>query len=176
MTTVYSNRLKTGDILHCTGHSFISKCIKFFTKSQITHSATFISIWGQPYIFDSQKDGTNLRPFAAWQKKYGYEYIATRSPEAIDEEKFAVNAMTICGVTGYDFELFVLRYPILIIKSWITGGKVVMPAEWGENEKMICSESVAWEHGIKNSQDYTPDKLLRYCEQNDWITVEKYKP
>lgn len=169
------SKLQTGDILHCSGHSWISKCIMFFTKSNITHSATFISIWGHDYIFDSQKDGTNLRPLEEWKKEFGYDVIVMRCPQLIDEREFALKALSLSGHTAYNFKLFAIRYPIKIIKSWITGKPVVMNREADEDHTMICSESVAWEHGLENPQDYTPKKLYEYCVKNNWILIEVEK-
>lgn len=148
--------------------------IRFFTKSDITHAATYITLCGDAYIIDSQKDGTNLRPFDKWQKEYNYDYIVLRSNN-INVNDFIKRAFSLCGTTGYDFELFAIRYPFQIVKSWITGKDFHMPKKWGEDERMICSESVAWEHGIENSQDYTPKKLYDYCLKKNWQFIGNYK-
>ena len=51
---------KTGDILLVGGTSWISKAIKWFTKSKWSHSGMFISIWGEWYIIEAEYRGLQL--------------------------------------------------------------------------------------------------------------------
>lgn len=162
---------KTGDVFHCKGKGLISKGIKFFTESDITHSAMFIWIWGEPFIIDSQKDGTNLRPFYKWKEKYDYDYIVTRSNKTLDEKAFALNAMSLSGITGYDFELFVLRYPFSIIRSKITGEDFLPKVVPNETKRMICSEFVAWAHDLLSPSTYTPKRLHEHCVKYQWKII-----
>ena len=151
---------KHGDILHCKGKSLISKGIRLFTKSTTTHSAIYFEIDGQPFIMDAQKDGVNLRPFKEWMEKYNYDIIATPWIWSHDPYKKALQKS---GVTGYDFRLFLFRYPSKIIKSVFTRKDVKLKRVKNENEKLICSEFIAWVIGLENPQNYTPKDLYIFC-------------
>lgn len=156
--------MKTGDILHCTGKGWLSKTIMWFTNSKVSHTALFISVWGNDYILDSQKDGTNLRPFDEWVKEYNYLYTVT-SMNVSNEKVFATRVMKKCGVTSYDFELLVLRHPISIIWSKITGKEFVPKQKKDESKKMVCSEFVAWAHNLPNPERFTPQKLYEFYKK-----------
>jgi len=149
-----------GDILHCQGKSLISKGIRLFTGSTITHSAIYFLIDGVPFIMDAQKDGVNLRPFKEWMKKYNYDIIAT--PWIWAHNPYS-RALQKSGVTGYDFRLFLFRYPSKIVKSIFTRKDVELKRVSKENEKLICSEFIAWVIGLENPQNYTPKDLFIFC-------------
>lgn len=155
---------KTGDILHCTGRRIVSKLIKKFTKSEFSHTALFIEIWGQPYVIDAQKDGVNLRPWNAWQEEYDYDFIAMRSPSSFDSKALAQRALTKVGNTGYDFEGLILRHPWqLLTGKWDQKGDPF--------ERMTCSEFVMWVYGSEKAYRITPDNVFRWCVMNDWTAV-----
>jgi hypothetical protein len=157
--------LKTGDVLHCTGARLISRLIMKFTKSKVSHTAVFVRIWGQPYIIDSQKDGTNVRPYNEWVKKYDYDYIVHRNPLLIDEKTFALKAFSKIGVTSYDFESLFLRYPWKILTGkWHYRGE-------RETTRMFCSEYVAWTHNINHYYRLSPEDLLQHCIKHNWDVV-----
>lgn len=152
-------KLETGDILHCSSNGFIGRSIKWATKSPINHSALFIEVWGKPYIIDSQKDGTNLRPFDEWVKKYEYKYIVHRDITLSDEHKrnLSIKALSKSGNTAYDFAGLLIRQPIrLITGKWKYKGKK-------ETDRMYCSEFVSWVHNISSSYRMTPKDLYIYC-------------
>ena len=158
-------KLKHGDILHCSGQSIISKSIKMFIQSQISHTALYIELDGKPFIIDAQKDGVNLRPFDKWIQKYKYKYVSSSPNWEFDPLE---KALSKSGSTGYDFELFVLRYPSKIIKGLFTKKEVELRRVKDENKKMICSEFVAWVLGLDDPQNYTPKDLLKYCIEKGW--------
>jgi len=110
---------------------------------------------------DAQKNGVNLRPFKEWMEKYNYKIIATHWKWGHDPYKRALQKS---GVTGYDYRLFILRYPSKIIKTIITRKDVELKRVNNENEKLICSEFVAWVIGLDNPQNYTPKDLYNYCK------------
>jgi uncharacterized protein YycO len=157
--------LKTGDILHCTGHRLISKLIKYFTKSKFSHSAMFIEIWGQPYIIDAQKDGVNVRPFDAWKEKYDYTFKVYRSTKEIDHRTLALRALTKVGNTGYDFESLLIKHPITLVTN----------TSWKLNKddynRMTCSEYVAWVYGVERSYRISPQDLYNWCVINNFYEV-----
>lgn len=157
-------RLKTGDILHCSGKRLLSRLIKKFTRSKFSHSALFIEIWGQPYVIDAQADGVNVRPFDEWQKKYNYDIIVNRFSGELDREALSKRAMTKVGHTGYDIEGLIIRQP----HKLITG-------EWKEKgdttERMYCSEYVAWVYGVEKSYRMSPEDLYLWCKLNQFHEI-----
>jgi hypothetical protein len=156
---VNTQDLQTGDILHCKGKTLLSKAIRWATKSKINHTALFISIWGEPYIIDAQDNGVNLKPFDEWVQKYGYEFVVHRSSKKLDEKKIAVKAMSKIGLTAYDFEGLIVKQPIELVT-----GKWKKKKGDKENDKMYCSEFVAWVYGLNDSYRTSPEDLLEYCK------------
>jgi hypothetical protein len=155
--------LKTGDILHCTGKKLLSKIIRKVTKSKFSHTALFIEIWGQPYIIDAQKDGVNVRPFDAWKDMYGYDFEVSR-PESIDEKELSMRALTRVGHTGYDIEGLIFKQPIeLLTGKW--------KIKKNEQERMYCSEFVAWVYGVEKSYRMSPQDVYEWCKMNHFNEV-----
>jgi uncharacterized protein YycO len=156
--------MKTGDILHCSGKRWISRAIKWFTKSKFSHTALFIEIWGQPYIIDAQRDGVNVRPLDAWKEKYDYDIVVHRSPSELDSVELSKRAMTKVGHTAYDLEGLLLRQPWkLITGSW--------KVKENEDERMYCSEYVAWVYTVEKSYHMSPEAVYQWCKQNQFYEV-----
>jgi hypothetical protein len=158
---------KTGDIFHCRSYGLIGRGIRWATKSQFNHSAIFIEIWGQGYIIDSQRKGTNLIPFEEWEKKWGYEYVVHRNPYLTDYKKLAIRALSKSGNTAYDFGSLLFRQPLKIL----TG-------KWRERpdkteKRMYCSEFVAWCFKIHSYYRTTPQDLYDFCIKNNFIEIVK---
>jgi hypothetical protein len=151
--------LKTGDILHCRGHKWLSKSIMWATKSDVSHTAIFVEVWGQPCVIDSQKDGTNIRPFYEWVKKYNYDFTISRKV-GIDEKAIAKRALQKVGFTGYDFEGLIIKQPLKILfGTWKNKAN--------EDNRMFCSEYVAWVHEIPNHNRLTPKEVRDFCRESD---------
>lgn len=158
---MHPSTLKTGDILHCTGKRVISKLIRLATKSQFSHSAIFIEIWGQPYVIDAQKNGVNLKPWDAWVEEYDYTFKVSRKIyPAVEPKTFSMRALEKVGLTAYDFESLLIRQPWkLITGKWKSRGKK-------EEFKMYCSEYAAWCHDIPKWWEMSPDDLYNYCNNH----------
>ncbi len=156
--------LKTGDILHCTGYGFISSIIKWLTKSKLSHTACFISIWGQPYIIDAQSKGVSVKPFKAWTDKYVYEYTVSRK-KGLDEKEWALRAMSKVGMTSYDYYNLVIRQVIYRLWFKLTGWHLWIKVKSEEHE-MVCSEYVAWTHEISEWEKASPEDIYQYCINN----------
>ena len=157
-------QLKIGDVLHCKGTGILSKMIGLFTHSKITHTALYIEVWGQPFIIDSQKDGTNLRPLIEWTKTFQYRYIITRPCFDVNQHNLCIRALSKSGNTRYDFKSLLIRQPIRII----TG---IFKTKKNEEENMVCSEFVAWCYKIPNSNKITPAELFEYCKANSFKEI-----
>lgn len=151
-------QLKIGDILHCKNQGIISRLIRFFTSSEISHSALYLEIWGKPYVIDAQKDGVNVRPFEEWQKEYKYEILVTRFHKTIDEKELAIRALSMVGHTAYDFKGLLVKHPLNLIT-----GKY--KKEKDPADKMYCSEYVAWVHQLPLAYRMTPKDLFIECIQ-----------
>ena len=158
--------LKTGDVLHCAGKRLISKLIRWATKSKFNHTALFIELWGQPYIIDAQENGVNVKPFEQWEKEYGYNYIVTRPPFDIDEKRTAIKAMSKVGLTAYDFEGLLLKQPIELLT-----GKWKKKKGEHEQDKMYCSEFVAWVYYVNDSYKTSPADFLKFCKDSKWTLI-----
>jgi hypothetical protein len=159
-----STLLKTGDILHCSGKKLLSRLIKKFTKSEFSHTALFIEIWGQPYVIDAQKDGVNLRPWDAWMKQYDYDIVVHRSSDLVVEKTFAQRALTKVGHTAYDFEGLLVRQPVeLATGEWVEKGNTT--------DRMYCSEYVAWVYGIEKAYRFSPQDLYEWCKSNHFYQI-----
>jgi uncharacterized protein YycO len=155
--------LKPGDILHCSGSRTISKLIKFFTKSKFSHTALYLEIWGQPYVIDAQKDGVNVRPIEDWKKKYNYSYTVSRDESLNDDQKkeLCKRALSKTGHTAYDIESLLLRQPWkLITGKWKEAGD--------KQEKMYCSEFVAWVYQVPDYYKMSPEDLYDWCERHSF--------
>jgi uncharacterized protein YycO len=158
-------KLKPGDILHCSGKKKLAKIIKAFTKSQFSHTALFIEIWGQPYIIDAQIDGVNLRPWNEWADKYKYDFVVHRSANEIDTKALSMRALTKVGHTGYDFESLLFKQPIeLFTNTW--------QQKKNEQERMYCSEFVAWVYGVERSYRFSPEDMYNWCLINNFNIVK----
>ena len=160
ITDVY----KTGDVFMCSGQRLVAKLIKKFTKSEFSHAGIYVEVWGKPYIIDSQKDGTNLRPFDEWVKMYNYKYRVFRSSNLVNEKTFAERALSKCGNTAYDFEGLIIRQPWELLT-----GNYRKPKD---NEKMYCSEFVAWCYGVKESYRMSPQDLYEWIRKNYFYEIE----
>jgi hypothetical protein len=161
------DKLMPGDILHCWNDGIISRLIRKFTRSQISHSAIFIEIWSKPYIIDAQSDGVNVRPFDEWMKKYKYNFLVTRSTQPfLDHKAISIRALSMSGHTAYDFAGLLIKHPIQLITGKYKASKK-------ETEKMYCSEFVAFVYGIENAHRMTPHDLFMYCIEKEFEIINE---
>jgi len=157
--------LKTGDILHCKRKSLLSKLIKFFTQSEYTHTAIVVVLEKEICVVEMQNKGCEIKTFDNWKRKYNYEYVVSYSSV---RPPSARKIMSKSGVMGYDFELFIIKYPIRLILGRILGREFKVKRSENEDEKMICSEFVAWCYGWGDTQSFTPKKVYEKCFSESW--------
>jgi len=153
---------KTGDIFNCTSKSIISKMIRWFTKSDYSHTAMFIEIWGQPFIIESQVDGVHIHTFDEWQKKYKYNYVVMRGDTG-DEKEFSIRAMSLLG-KKYDFKSLLLTQPIKLK----TG--IIINKKDGKLDSLFCSEFIAWCYKIDDFQ-MSPEDLFRWQIMRGFLKI-----
>lgn len=161
------SKLKTGDVLHCRNNRILSRLIRWATRSEWSHTAIFIEVWGQPCVIEAQANGVNVKTFENWQKKYGYTYKVHRDMFIGNDKAFSKRAMSKAGVTGYDLVSLFIRQPWKII----TGSWRKKP---NEGDKMYCSEYVAWCHRIIGHYQMSPDDLHEYLENHEnWTVIDE---
>lgn len=157
--------MKTGDILFCTSDKLLGRLIRKFTKSEFSHVALYVEVWGVSFVIDAQKDGIQFRMYSEWVDKYNYKVKVFRSDKDIDSKKLSLRAATKAGFTGYDFESLILRQPFKLI----TG-------KWNEKknfeEVMTCSEFVAWVYSIHKSYRMSPEDLYKWCLKNNFSEIK----
>ena len=158
--------LKPGDILFCTGDRFLSKSIMWATDSEFSHVALYVEVWGIPFVIDAQKDGIQFRMYENWQREYNYKVRAFRAPYKIDPKAISMRAGTKAGFTGYDMVSLLLRHPIaLLTGSWQEKKDV--------EDKMTCSEFVAWVYAIHRSYRMSPQDLYEWALLNKFIEIKE---
>lgn len=148
--------LEDCDVVFCTGNSWISKLIKWWTKSEFSHVAFFVELEGLPFIVDAQKDGVNVRPLEEWRKKYNYKETVLYDPLINDEAKGIrkKRALKKAGVTPYDFLSTVIKQPFkLMFGRWLKSKK-------DEDEKMNCSEFQSYILYVDNWNEISPAELF----------------
>jgi len=149
MEVLLKNELRSGDVLHCTSNGILGKFIQRFTKSRINHTALVIEVWGELFIIDSQKDGTNPRPFKDWVMKYNYKYKIHRPILFTKRSKY--RAVSKWGHTPYDFASLFIWQPIYILTGKWHGHKGLRA-----DNRMYCSEYVSWVFELKNWMMLSP--------------------
>lgn len=160
------NHLQPGDILHCWRNTFLSKAIRFATRSRFSHTALFVVLDGEPFIIDAQNDGVQLRPFYAWINEYKYKFIVTRQPNDFQSYKFITKrrALSKIGTTGYDFESLIIRFPYkLITGKW--------KVKSNEDERMCCGEFVMWVYQVAESYKMSPEDAYIWTIENQFTII-----
>jgi len=154
-----THNLKTGDILHCRNNRWLSKLIRWATRSSWSHTAIYIEINGRPFIIEAQKNGVNIKTFDNWEKQYGYYWEAHRNLAMPPERVFFDRAISKAGVTGYDFDDLIIKHPWrLITGKW--------KREPNEDEDMYCSYYAMWTHEVPDAYKMRPDEAFAYCERH----------
>lgn len=156
--------LQTGDVLHCQGNRLISRLIKRFTKSKISHTALVIRLHGSLFIADSQNDGTHLRPFDDWQRKYKYKFFVHRYRGINAQSKgnlARIKALDKIGTTKYDFASLLWYHPRYLLTGKWKGKKKDEAAN-----KFYCSEFVAYCWSVPEWWTMHPQALYEYLSDH----------
>lgn len=160
---------KTGDILHCSGRGIIAKGIALFTRSSITHSAMIVELNNEICVIEMQKNGCEIKTFDNWIKEYNYTFKASRRLDYIPTIEDILNYS---GFYGYDFINLIIRQPIKLIRSFISGKGIVLNRVKNEDKRMICSELVASLMKFDNPQNYTPIDIFIECQKYNYIQIQ----
>ena len=157
--------MKTGDILACRGNKLLAKLIMKFTDSKWSHVAIVVNIDDDIYVAEMQKNGCNLISLENWTLEYNYYYEVYSPTEKVSLKKI----LSKTGITRYDKVSLLIRQPFKIIKEKLFKKSIRLKQLEKEQTKMTCSEFVAWLYNFENSQDYTPDDVIKECIKNNWI-------
>jgi hypothetical protein len=173
------NNIKDGDLLLFSGNHIISKLIKFFTGSDISHAA--IAMWhrtegeteDQLWVIESTLTGIRLVNLstAIGEKPYSRVYwLHMKQSSGVVCEAVVNKALSMVGgrYPGY-YQLFVLAFGLIrTLRMWRTGTADVDP------DAYHCAEYVALclqSGGLVLTKDpylYTPYDLMNL---NIWHPV-----
>ena len=152
---IMEQQIKTGDVLLVSSNRWISKAIKWFTKSEWSHAGVFIQIWGEWYIIEAEKRGIQL---TKWEDPSKYDggrttkkKLALLKPKRqylVEEKKLANFVLPYAGTEPYD-------YIGLLVQAWfqLTGKWVGKTKEKAE-KRMYCSEFVAFVYHHFNQKTF----------------------
>jgi hypothetical protein len=158
--------MKHGDILICRRKSFLSRLIRKVTKSEWSHTAMILEVWGKIYILEMQRKGVELISYDEWVDKWGYEYVIFRNTKIFNEKDLGVKALSIVGrKVKYDYFTFIFRIPYkLVTKKYRYMGEEI------ETKRMICSQLTGWLRDLPNWHKMTPESQFEYLHQN-WSVI-----
>ena len=135
----------------------VGEIIKEVTETYISHTALYVEIYGVGFIIDSQWDGTRMRSFEAWKKKYKYSYHITRRIDVLDQED-VMKKVSLYINHMYGF-IDLIRHLILrYFKVWLGSKR--------EGKNLVCSEFVMRIFGNENAYKATPKDALKWCIDN----------
>jgi len=159
--------MKHGDILICRRKSFLSRLIRKVTKSEWSHTAMALDIWGQTCIIEMQSKGIELIPIDDWRDKWGYEFIVFRSETEPNTKELGKKALSVVGKKiKYDYFTFIFRIPYkLITKKYKYKGEEI------ETKRMICSQLTGWLRDLPNWHKMTPESQFDYLKKN-WNRID----
>jgi hypothetical protein len=163
--------LKSGDILICRGHSWISKAIMAVTRGKWSHTATVAQIWGVIGVIEAQKNGVNFKLWQKWRNAWNYDFVAFRYKLPFNEKELMLYAFSFTGETKYDWFTFFRR----------AFGKRKQRNEMKEESRSICSENTcrigkSFDKNMPNCHDITPTELYNYLKSNpNWEEIVTLK-
>lgn len=155
--------LKTGDILHCTGDRFLSRIIRKLTGSRFSHTAVVVECWGNIYIADAQNNGVNPKDFDSWMQKYKYKFTVSRPQFEFDAKELSKKAFSVSGVTKYDKWSLLFYQPLYLLTGKWRGKK-----NEAADDKLYCSEFVAWLYEFPNWWAMSPEDVYKHCDSDEW--------
>lgn len=149
--------LKNGDVLHCKRRGVVSSIIKRVTRSEISHTALVWVVRGVPFVVDSQFDGTRVRTFDSWIKKYNYSFQVSRRTEPLDQRDF-VRKMAPFINSKYGFFDLIRHLIFNFFGVWIGVKR--------EDKNLICSEFVMRVFDVPDSYRMNPNDVYQWTLKN----------
>jgi len=150
-------------LIFATTGALLSRIIRAFTRSTVSHVAIGTSMQGVPVVIEASGWGVRIFPRKRWE----------RSREVVAEARFYVD---ISGEIPYAIEFVGDRYDYVGLLGYL----IVMPLRWlgkkirnplGNPRAFVCSElplRLDREHRIPeweglDPETTTPEDLLRLC-------------
>lgn len=154
--------LKTGDVVLTRSNKFMSKAIRFFTKTNFSHAGVIVMNWDTPFINEALGKGLTASPFL---DAYKGHYIRISRPDyKFIEKDFATKANSKIGITGYDFSSLLWYQAVFQITGHWYGH-----SENFSTDKFYCTEYVGWMHEPIFSQWWTTSP--KEIEENKHLTT-----
>jgi len=163
MNNLFKMKIQSGDIFLTTSKkSFLSKAIRFFTKSKISHSELLIKTWDYPLCYGAIGIGVRGTDIVRWISD---KYIIVRRPNkyltGINKEEEKRIATKACSRLGIKYDFMSLLYYQVIYQLF---GKWKGKTEQKALNRMYCSEFVAWVYDLPNWWEKSPEDLLEWSE------------
>ena len=165
-------KLLNFDIFHCRREAGLSGIIDPVTQStdnitgkEITHTAIHVELIGVKFVIDSQIDGTRLRSFKKWTKKYKYSYIVTRPKNGVDQYSM-MQQVEIYLNSKYGF-IDLLRHLFKWATRWCTkSGTGIWLGSRRSEKNLTCSEFVMRIFGNPEAYRSSPVDAFKWCLDN----------
>lgn len=133
-------QIRDGDILLCSGQSYIAKTIQYITNSPYNHVGVFSRMGARVMLFEAWDYGVRLIPFSLYFTKYydnGKQFegdlFVARKDAGISNFDFALSKLGI----SYDYiDLF------KILRNETIFGRIFGRSKYKKTEPLICSEYV----------------------------------
>ena len=138
-----------------------------FTGSKYSHVSVAVNVQGDIYIVEMQRTGCDLISLNNWKKKYDYHYEVFRPLKPMTVKRILSKASS----TKYDVRSLFMRQPIKIIKEKLFGKNLKLKKLKNENDRMTCSEYVAWVYFFQNYYDLTPEDVINECIKKNFLKV-----
>lgn len=159
--------LKTGDLLICSADRVISKAIKAFTGSKVSHTAHVVKVHGKVLIVEAQMRGVHIITYEEWVKRYGYKYVVARPQHMPNRNDFARDAFSKTSFRNYDIRAILIDFPwFLMTGKWI--GEKTEAAVLLDN-KFNCSTLSGYLYKFDNWWKMTPQDIY------EEVTIVRYE-
>lgn len=155
--------LRTGDILVCSANRIISRAIKWFSKSEFSHTAQVIRAYGEILVVEAQMNGVHVLDYNSWVKKYGYKYYTIRADRDLSESPsdFAKKALSKTAQNNYDIKAIFYEFPYYYMTGRWIGPKT--EAEALIDNKWNCSTLTAWLFDFEDWWKFSPEDVYQEC-------------
>lgn len=156
-TLTYSalrNKIRNGDIFLTANSSLISRVIRFFTRSEISHVGMFLNISGRIFIVEATGNGV----------------VMTLASERVEKEKKAWWGRIDHQVNAHQIELRLLKR---LGRKYDTIGAILSPFRRKDDEDNFCSELVEEVLNLKSQfskRGTTPDDIARLLIKSSFIS------
>lgn len=165
MNTIKMKDLKTGYVLLYTSTHFLSRAIRFFTRSTVNHASICIEEWGEMFVAESDKQG--FVPNRILSSIKGRQILVLKPMVPYDEKEMGKQITSMLGHHRYDFASLLFFQVIYNVTKWWNGkGKWLGKQGEKASRRLYCSEAIAFIYNrltgiMPEWWKYNPDMILR---------------